>query len=815
MSGIICTNHLGLDLCLSFMQESCYHCGSDCDVSIQIENKYFCCDGCKMVFQLLDQNGMCQYYDLTKMPGLTIKGKFTSNKFNYLDNQTVQEQLIQFKQGEQVHVIFYLPQIHCISCVWLLEHLYQINPGIIQSQINFEKKEVKIIFHNAVISLKEVVQLLAFVGYEPMIQLGGNAWQQKKKVNRKQLYKIGIAGFCFSNIMMLSFPEYLADEVGDLGNLRPLFIYLNLILSLPVLFYSASDFFISAYTGLRQKWLNIDAPIALAISVTFLRSFYEIMTQTGSGYLDSMSGIVFFMLIGRWFQDKSYDAFTFDRDYTSFFPLGVTIVKDGKEFNQSLTELIKGDLLLVRSGEMIPADSILKDGIALLDYSFVSGEHAPIVFEEGALMYAGGVQKGRAIQVEVVKPIGHSYITELWNNPLLHQQKNTKASFVHPWSQYFTYVLFSIAFFSGVYWWIVDSTKILPAVTAILIVACPCSLLLTVSFTYGNILRWLGKSKLYCKNASVLEAIEKVNTIVFDKTGTLTNHEASKLVFIGVDLSNLEQSIIRSITRESLHPLSQMIYDLLSESEIELVQVDTIDHSIGKGTIAVSKGHRVIIGSVKLLLAEGIAVNMDYDQSIVCIAFDGIFRGFYKVNHAYRESLSAMVNQFISKGYELHLLSGDHPVERQKLKFILGADIPMLFDQSPTDKLNYIQELQHNGKIVMMVGDGLNDAGALQKSDVGIAVTDQTHLFTPASDAIIEGHQVSQLFQLIQFAKKGKKIIVFLFTLSIIYNIVGMYFATQALLSPMVAAILMPISSISIVAFSALFSFSYAKTIRK
>ena len=796
------------------MQENCYHCGAECDASIQIENKYFCCDGCKMVFQLLDQNGMCQYYDLTKMPGLSLKGKFTDSKFNYLDNQAVQEQLIQFKQGDQVHVVFYLPQIHCVSCVWLLEHLHQINPGVIQSQINFEKKEVKIIYQLSAISLKELVQLLAFVGYEPMIHLGGNDWQQKKKVNRKQLYKIGIAGFCFSNIMMLSFPEYLADELGDLGSLRPLFIYLNLILSLPVLFYSASDFFISAYTGLRQKWLNIDAPIALAISVTFLRSLYEIVTQTGSGYLDSMSGIVFFMLIGRWFQNKSYDAFTFDRDYTSFFPLGVTIIKDGKEINQSLNELIKGDLLLVRSGEMIPADSILKDGVALLDYSFVSGEHAPVAFEKGAFLYAGGVQKARAIQVEVVKPIGHSYITELWNNPLLHQQKNTKVSFVHPWSQYFTYVLFLIAFLSGMYWWIVDSNKILPSVTAVLIVACPCSLLLTVSFTYGNILRWLGKTKLYCKNASVVEAIEKVNTIVFDKTGTLTNHAASKLVYIGVDLSSLEQSIIRSVTRESLHPLSQMIYDVLTASKIELVQVDTIDHAIARGTIAVSKGHRVIIGSVKLLLAEGIAVNMDYDESIVCIAFDGIFRGFYKVNHAYREGVSVMVNQFILNGYEVHLLSGDRPVEGQKLKFILGADIPMLFDQSPTDKLNYIQALQNNGKIVMMVGDGLNDAGALQKSDVGIAVTDHTHLFTPASDAILEGHQVSRLFHLIQYAKKGKTIIILLFTLSILYNLVGMYFATQAMLTPMVAAILMPISSISIVALSAFLSYSYAKSIR-
>ena len=796
------------------MLEHCYHCGTECDQSIQIESKYFCCDGCKMVYQLLDENGMCQYYDLTNMPGLTAKGIFAADKFNYLDNQAVQDQLIQFRQGDQAHVIFYLPQIHCVSCVWLLENLHKINPGVIQSQTNFEKKEVKIVYQPSLISLKQVVQLLAFVGYEPMIHLGGNDWQKKKKVNRKQLYKIGIAGFCFSNIMMLSFPEYLSDQVVDLGNLRPLFIYLNLLLSIPVLLYSASDFFISAYTGLRQKWLNIDAPIALAISVTFIRSVYEILTQTGAGYLDSMSGIVFFMLIGRWFQDKSYDSFAFDRDYTSFFPLGVTILKEGKELNQSLNDIVKGDLLLVRTGEMIPADAVLKEGIALVDYSFVSGENAPIAFEPGALLYAGGVQKGRAIHVEVVKPVGHSYITELWNSPLLKQTKNATASFVHPWSQYFTYVLFTIALLTGLYWWAVDTTKILPSVSSVLIVACPCSLLLTVTFTYGNVLRWLGKAKMYCKNASVIESIEKIDTIVFDKTGTLTNHTNTNMVYIGVELSILEQSMIRSVTRESLHPMSQMIYQMLTEENLPLVEVAHIENSIAKGTIAQTQGHTIILGSVKLLIQEGVAVNTDYDHSVVCIAVDGIFRGFYKVNHAYREGMSAMVGQLRSNGYEVHLLSGDHSAEGQKLKLQLGADIPMLFDQSPADKLNYIQQLQNDGKYVMMVGDGLNDAGALQKSNVGIAVTDQTHLFTPASDAILEGHQVAQLFQLIRYAKSAKTIIVLIFILSIAYNLIGMYFATQALLSPMVAAILMPISSVSIVALSALLSYRFAKKLR-
>ena len=796
------------------LQETCFHCGLKCDTSIQVDEKFFCCDGCKMVYKLLDENGLCQYYDLSELPGVKAKGHFVSTKFDYLDNAAIQEQLIQFKLGDQAHVTFYLPQIHCVSCVWLLENLNKINPGIIHSQTHFEKKEIKLIYNLALISLKELVQLLAFVGYEPVIHLGGNDWLKKKKVNKKQLYKIGIAGFCFSNIMMLSFPEYLSNDALELGSLRHFFIYINLLLSLPVLFYSASGFFISAYTGLRQKWLNIDAPIAVAILVTFARSAYEILTQTGAGYLDSMSGIVFFMLIGRWFQDKSYDSFAFDRDYNSFFPLGVTVMEQGKELNKPLTDLGKAEIVLIKPDEMIPADAILLTEGALVDYSFVTGENAPIALQVGQMVYAGGIQKGRAIELEVVKPVGQSYITELWNSPLLQTEKNEERSFVHPWSQYFTIILFTIAIASGIYWSIYDTHKILPAVTAVLIVACPCSLLLTVTFTYGNVLRWLGKRKLYCKNASVIEAIHKIDTIVFDKTGTLTNHDETHLEYKGECLSMEEMVAVKSITRESLHPLSQLVTQFLMTQVSEITQVQKIENFIGKGTKATCDKFEIIIGSLAFLKSNGIEQQAQYEGAAVGLGINGIFKGVFKINHAYRIGIDRMIKQLLKQGYQLHLLSGDHPTEQANLLKILGHEIPMLFEQSPDDKLQYIHQLQNRGRHVMMIGDGLNDAGALRKSNVGIAVTDQTHLFTPASDAILEGNQIHLLADLISYAKKAKLIIVVIFLLSILYNSIGMYFATRANLSPMVAAILMPISSISIVSLSALLSFLFSKKMR-
>jgi Cu+-exporting ATPase len=762
----------------------------------------------------LDENGLCKYYDLTDMPGLTAKGHFVSDKFNYLDSEAIQEQLIQFKVGDQAHVVFYLPQIHCVSCIWLLEHLHKINPGILQSQTHFEKKEIKVVYHPSQISLKQLVQLLAFVGYEPVIHLGGNDWLKKKKVNKKQLLKIGVAGFCFSNIMMLSFPEYLSKDALELGSLRTFFIYINLLLSLPVLLYSASGFFISAYTGIRQKWLNIDAPIALAIAVTFSRSAYEIITQTGAGYLDSMSGIVFFMLIGRWFQDKSYDSFAFDRDYTSFFPLGVTTLQEGVEINKPLSELQKGERVLIKSDEMIPADALLISEGALVDYSFVSGENAPIEVLKGTLVYAGGIQKGRSIQLEVVKPVGQSYIAELWNSPLLKQEKNVEKSFVHPWSQYFTIILFVIAIVSGFYWSIYDTTKILPAVTSVLIVACPCSLLLTVTFTYGNILRWLGRRKFYCKNSSVVEEINKIDTIVFDKTGTLTNHENTHLEYIGVALTDQEMLAIKSITKESLHPLSQLIAQYYVSIVAGDVEVAKIENFIGKGTKAICGDLEIFIGSTSFLSSHNIHASHQYEGSVVCLAINQQYKGMFKVNHTYRKGILELAQKLKKSGYQIHLLSGDHATEKNNLIRLLGEEVFMLFEQSPEDKLNYIQMLQSQGRKVMMVGDGLNDAGALQKSNVGVAVTDQSHLFTPACDAIIEGSQMSSFYELINYAKKAKSIIVIIFILSIVYNIIGMYFATRAQLSPMVAAILMPMSSISIVAVSSLLSYMMASKIR-
>ncbi len=772
--------------------------------------------GCEQVYLLLNENNLCSYYNLDKTPGIKAKGKFTSGRFAYLDDESLINRLVQFSSESQTNITFSLPQMHCSSCVYLLENLHRIDEGVITSRVNFQRKEVFVSFNRTLISLRKLVELMAFIGYEPVISLNdiGDSNEEsargkkRSRLNRKQLYRIGVAGFCFSNIMMLSFPEYLSSGHIDDG-LKETFSRLNLLLSLPVLFFSAAGIFSSAWKGLRQHYINIDAPIALAIVVTFARSYYEIISGHGAGYLDSGSGIVFFMLIGRWFQDKTYDSLSFDRDYRSYFPLGVTVVTENpgigyalrEEKNIPVTKLKKGDRIIIRNEEMIPADAILLNGQANVDYSFVNGENTPVEKSSGDLVYAGGKQRGGAIELQVVHEVSQSYITELWNNDIFKGQKTQARSFIHPWSRYFTLGLFSIAIAAVVFWWIKNPENILPALTSVLIVACPCSLLLSDTFTNGNMLRIFGKNKFYLKHARIIEALAAIDTIVFDKTGTITQPNESVVKYHGPALSDDEKNILQHISSQSSHPLSRLIASQLNNGEHTGTVIQEFKEYSGKGLEALVNDIPVRMGSADFIKGIDNAVAKIETATEVNVQIGSSYTGYFSISNHYRKGLRKAINELKNSGYEMHVLSGDNYAEQENLQYIFGKKAILRFRQLPLDKLEYIRQLQAGNKKVLMIGDGLNDSGALMQANVGIAVNDNNAQFTPACDAILDGSRINDISRFMHYAKSGKKIVTASFILSILYNIVGLSFAVSASLSPIVAAILMPASSISIVLF--------------
>ena len=779
---------------------TCFHCGENCSSStIHIEEKKFCCEGCKLVYEILNENDLCKYYDITKTPGISVKGKFVSEKYVYLDDEKVKQKLIAFTNGKQTNVIFNLQQMHCSSCIWLLENLNRINPDIVRSQVDFPRKEVSVFFNEGNTSLRKVVELLTFIGYEPSISLNDLEVKQPRKFNRKQLFKIGIAGFCFGNIMMLSFPDYFSFGADMDESLKHFFSLLNLVLSLPVFFYCSSEFFISAWKGIQQKFLNIDAPISLAIIVTFIRSIYEITSGTGSGYMESMSGIVFFMLIGRFFQNRTYDTLSFERDYRSYFPIAVTVVKNNVEKATPVSDIKVGDRIIVRNNELIPADAILFNGEANIDYSFVTGEASPIGKVAGEIIYAGGKQIGSAIELEVIKEVSQSYLTQLWNNDAFRQEGNSDISFVNKTGKYFTVILFALAIGGFLFWLPSDLHRALNALTSVLIVACPCALLLSSTFTNGNILRIFGKNKFYLKNAGVIEKLGNIDTIVFDKTGTITQSNESVIEYSGKELTSIEQQLLRTLVVQSSHPLSKRILDHLPLTKN--VIISSFKEHTGNGLESVIEGFNLKLGSYEFIYGKADPEANEASSSCVSLMIEGNVYGKYLIKNQYRQGFEKLVSS-LEKEYQLALLSGDNDAEKKYLTAIFNNKVSLNFKQSPMDKLNFIKTLQEKKHKILIIGDGLNDAGAFKQSDVGIAVSDDINNFSPSCDAILDGSRFNDLKKFIDYAKAGKNIIISSFIVSLIYNSVGLGIAVHGTLSPVIAAILMPLSSITIVLFT-------------
>ncbi len=776
------------------LDTSCYHCGAHCkSLNIKIDDKLFCCNGCKTVFEILNQSELNCYYDLTNKPGIIpseIKGKY-----NYLDNKEIVDKLLEFDDGSTAIAKFNIPSIHCSSCIWVLENLSKLNPNIKTALVNFPKKTVRVTFSSEKTTLKEIVEIMTSIGYEPYISLE-DASSGKKKLSRHLTYQVAVAGFAFGNIMLMSLPEYFQMSEFWLDKYKPFFRTIMLIFAIPVVVYSAQDYFISAYKGLKHKILNIDVPIALGVSVLFLRSAFDVAFNLGQGYFDSLAGLVFFLLLGKVFQQRTYDFLSFERDYKSYFPIAITkIDKNGDEKNIPVYDIEKGDRLLIRHQELVPVDGVLINGNALLDYSFVTGEAIPVSKQSGDKIFAGGKQMSGVFEMEVLETMSQSYLTQLWSNDIFKKEKKYSIkSLTDTISKKFTIIILSIAFISGLYWYTINPHDAFNVVTSVLIIACPCALALAAPFALGNMLRLFGKNKLYLKNAEVIEDLAKIDTLVFDKTGTLTTNQ-SHIKYSGVSLSDKEKSCIKSLLRHSNHTLSRKLYDFIEEDTY--LEITDFNEEVGKGLFGICDKRNILLGSANFVGAQETESIL---QTSIWIKIDNEVKGKYIFENTYRHKIQDVFIK-LQQNYKLIVLSGDNEGEKETLNKLLPKQVEYYFNQKPQQKLDFIKVLQSNGKKVMMIGDGLNDAGALAQSDVGLAVSEDINVFSPACDGIVDAKKFRMIPNYLKLAKNTVILIKISFVISFVYNSLGLFFAVQGLLSPIVAAIFMPLSSISVVIF--------------
>jgi Cu+-exporting ATPase len=531
----------------------CLHCGEPCESNpVRSPDGVFCCRGCESVHAVITAHGLDDYYTCDVNPGLTqrVSSPASHHAFDALDDPEVASRFTTRFDESRSSLTFSIPSMHCSSCLWLLERLWRFDPAIGRTEADVLTRTVRIQFNPARTTPRAVAELLASIGYAPV--LDGEQQSDAVPALRRSLYlRIGVAGFAFGNVMLFSVPQYLNG-----GPLEPeftrLFGYLNLAFALPVLLYSASGYLSGAWQAVRARTMTLDVPIALGLVVLFGRSAADIMLGLGEGFLDSFAGLVFFLLIGRLFQQRAFERIEFDRSVRSFLPLAVLV--EGRPSFTPIDRLAPGDTIVLRAGEVVPADCILLDAEARLDYAFVTGEQAPIDVRRGAVVQAGGRIAGCAVRLAVTERVSQSRLARLWSNPVFDARKAPwLATVLSRFGFWFTVSALALAAAGAVAWW-PDSRMALQVATAVLIIACPCAFTLAAPITLGTATGVLGGAGFYLRQPAVALDLSRIDTVIFDKTGTLTTGEATEVE--RGPFSALDWTLIRTLAAQSAHPVS-------------------------------------------------------------------------------------------------------------------------------------------------------------------------------------------------------------------------------------------------------------------
>ena len=786
----------------------CRHCGLPCDIVVfSGASGPFCCVGCEAVFDLLAAQRLTGYYADRPAPGVTQKDRERrpADRFAGLDDPEVAARLVQFEDGQTAVATFAVPAVHCGSCVWLLEQLWRFDPGITRSEVSLQHRTVRVEFRRAATSARRIAEQLAALGYEPVTDAESTTGTVPRA--RRRLYtQLGVAGFAFGNMMLFSIPRYANGRpLGD--GFQSLFDGLNVALALPVLLFSAADYFRIGWRAVRARTISIEVPVAIGLAVLAGRSLVDIATRRGPGFLDSFAGLVFFLLIGRLFQQKAFERLAFDRTFRSFLPLTVHIEEGGAIRTAAVGALRPGDCLVLRRHEIVPADALLLDVDAAVDYRFLTGEETPLVVRAGERVRAGG-RAASAMRLTVLRTPSESELASLWANPAFARRKDrwiveAGARF----GAWFTLLACGVALAGAIAWW-PDAAASATVATAVLIVACPCALTLSAPITLGTAMGLLGRRGLYLKDAAVVLDLSRVDTVIFDKTGTLTTTASLAVVAVG-GLTRHQWALARRMAAESSHPVSIAIAradgpDGLAGPAIggrgEPMSPSRRPQQVrevpGEGLTGLVDGEQVAIGSAAFVARLTRQPVGPPDRTFVAI---GGHVGWVRLTATPRPGVDAAART-LQREHALMLASGDSGSERAQWSPLFGP--AMHFHQTPEDKLALVERERRAGRRVLMVGDGLNDAGALRAADVGLSVCDDSACIVPACDGVIGGSRLADLPAVLHFARRARQIVIACFAVSIAYNVVGLTLALTGSLTPLASAILMPVSSLTIVGMS-------------
>ncbi|MDF3819933.1 heavy metal translocating P-type ATPase [Leptospira sp. 96542] len=792
--------------------EYCDHCSNPIRL-VRIENKIenntklFCCEGCETVYGMIQTLGGNHYYKLkgnTKLEPVSLE-----NENSFEDNHFVYEKFVR-QTGANSEIYIQITNIHCSACVWINEKVLNEEPGIISAQINFASGRAKVVFDSSRINIPKILSVIKTIGYKPVLFSPNAKGLEKSKQLKSLFLRIGVAGFSFGNIMILSVALYSGYFTGIDSEIKRLFHFVSWVFATPAYLYSGYPFMIGFFNSIRRKTLSMDFLLFLGISLAYFYSVYVTLSDKGEVYFDSVAMIYFFVLIGKYFEEKAR-VFASEKLESILCKLPETSLKlvGDEEVLIPSEEIKTGDRIKVAPGKRIPVDALLDSDTVYLDESFLTGESLPIKKSKGDTILAGSLTIDFPAILYARSDYHASTLSslKLRLEEALHLKPKIQI-LTEKIASYFISVVFALAFVSFFVWyWYTGGNLELSLVTTIsvLIVACPCALGIAVptALVTNHILN--AEKGVLLKNPSVIEPLANASEIFLDKTGTLTE---GKFLVREVNLDPKYFHYVYLIEKEITHPIAKSITQYLNRLELvrknsKSIKIISIQNLPGLGVIAKLKENGKIyefyIGNHKLFQNREIQIieNKETIGSHVYFGRDNVFLGSFYLADQLREQAQSFVNEIKSLIPKVSMLSGDRNDAVQSLANNLGIG-GYHSELSPEDKRMFIENSQKNGNTVIMVGDGINDSLSLVRADVSISHSEAEDMSLEKSDVVLTSGNLNGLIHSIVSAKKTKQIILQNIIISFCYNSIMLPLAMFGLMLPVICSIFMALSSLTV-----------------
>lgn len=797
---------------------SCFHCGlpipADADYTTPLEGKTrnFCCFGCQSVCAAIYEAGLQGYYQRTPEGVLLAPPPPPPKDIDIYDFDEVQQEFTSCS-GDIRDIHLLVEGIHCAACVWLIERGLKRIAGVRSAEVNLAAKRLHVQWDNSQVKLSDLIKALVRIGYSAVPYDPESAEGAIRKTNRAMLFRLFFAGFAAMNMMWIAIALYSGANQDEF---REFFHWMGLLLATPTLLYSGYPFFKGAAGGLRAGHLTMDLPIALGLSVTYAYSLYITLTnnQHGEVYFDTVTNLTFVILIGRYLEGMfRHEALSATKRLMELQPRVALVIKDGEEKMTPIRAVMPGDRVMVKPGYTVPVDGVVLEGKSAVDEAMLSGESLPVHKQEGDTVSAGTVNMSGALLVEVRSQLQDTVLSRIIR--LVEEAQTSKAPIqrladtIVPWFVLVTLLCASVTFFI---WNMHDFESALMAATSVLIITCPCALGMATPMSIAVASGLGAKHGILVKNGLVLETLSKVTHFVFDKTGTLTEGKmsvAQAQVAAGVDAAEMIAKAAAA-ERYSEHSVARAIVNFAEQCQypFRTIGVDGFHATAGLGITATVGGQEVKLGSASWLMQCGVELDAALQsqahrwelQAMSCVymACAGRHVAIFGLADQLRADAQQLVDALREAGIGMTLLSGDRRPVAEAIAAQLGG-MEVIAEVMPQDKDQVIRRLQQRGEIVAMVGDGVNDAPALTRANVGIALGSGTDVSIDCADIVLMHNELSKVLQATQLSRRTLRTIKQNIGLSFVYNLIMVPLAMMAKVSPLVAAITMPISSLIVI----------------